>query len=51
MCQRGSKPLLDWFDTSQPGTASAATVVKRELGYFSGNALRCAIRRSASTAC
>jgi hypothetical protein len=36
----GAPPALEWFDAIQPGTADAATVFKRERGYFSGNAHR-----------
>ena len=36
----GPKPVLDWFDASQPPTAAAATVLKRERGYFDANASR-----------
>lgn len=36
----GPKPVLEWFDATQPGTAAAATVLKRERGYFSSNADR-----------
>jgi len=38
--QTGPKPLLDWFNATQPAAASAAAVHKRERGYFSTNALR-----------
>jgi hypothetical protein len=36
----GATPALEWFDAIQPGTSEAATVFKRERGYFSGNAHR-----------
>jgi hypothetical protein len=36
----GPTPVLPWFDASQPRTAVAADVVKRERGYFSTNAQR-----------
>jgi hypothetical protein len=36
----GPKPLLTWFDATQPGTAAAATLLTRERGYFSSNAAR-----------
>jgi hypothetical protein len=32
--------LLGWFDTTQPESATAATLLKRERGYFSTNAPR-----------
>ncbi len=38
--QSGPKPVLDWFDATQPGTTTAAAVLKRERGYFSSNAAR-----------
>ena len=31
---------MEWFDATQPGTSDAAVVLKRECGYFSGNAER-----------
>ncbi|MCA1647926.1 MAG: hypothetical protein LC797_21500 [Chloroflexi bacterium] len=37
--QSGPEPLVSWFDATQPCTA-AASVVKRERGYFSTNAAR-----------
>jgi hypothetical protein len=40
LCQRGPKPLLEWFATTQPATATAAAALKRERGYFSCNADR-----------
>jgi hypothetical protein len=36
----GPKPVLDWFDATQPDTTAAAAVLKRERGYFSGNSNR-----------
>src|SRR5258707_747346 len=38
--QAGAKPVLSWFDATQPGTPAAAAVLKRERGYFSTNAQR-----------
>jgi hypothetical protein len=38
--QSGPKPLLSWFDQTQPTTAIAATLLNRERGYFSTNAAR-----------
>jgi hypothetical protein len=38
--QGGSKQLLAWLEATQPDTASAATTLKRERGYFSTNAPR-----------
>jgi hypothetical protein len=38
--QRGPKQLLAWFDATQPATAGAAAMLKRERGYFSTNAAR-----------
>jgi hypothetical protein len=38
--QAGPKPVLSWFDATQPGTPAAAAVLKRERGYFSTNAQR-----------
>ena len=36
----GPKPVLDWFDATPPCSTAAATVLKRERGYFSSNAAR-----------
>jgi len=36
----GPKPLLNWFDATQPVTTAAVSVLKRERGYFSTNAAR-----------
>jgi hypothetical protein len=36
----GPKPVLEWFDATLPGSTAAATVLKRERGYFSSNAVR-----------
>jgi hypothetical protein len=36
----GPKPLLGWFDATQPGGVSAAALLKRERAYFSTNAAR-----------
>jgi hypothetical protein len=36
----GPKPVLEWFDATQPATAAAVTALKRERGYFSSNANR-----------
>lgn len=36
----GPKPVLTWFDATQPGTAAATSALKRERGYFSGNTAR-----------
>lgn len=36
----GPKPVLEWFDATQPKTAAATTVLHRERGYFSSNAGR-----------
>ena len=36
----GPKPLLAWFDATQPGSGAAVAVVKRERGYFNTNAPR-----------
>ncbi len=36
----GPKPLIGWFDATQPGGVSAAALLKRERGYFSTNAAR-----------
>ena len=38
--QRGPKPLLAWFDATEPRSAMAAGELKRERGYFSSNAPR-----------
>jgi hypothetical protein len=38
--ERGPKPVLEWFDTTQPTTAAAAAALKRERGYFTSNADR-----------
>jgi sulfur relay (sulfurtransferase) complex TusBCD TusD component (DsrE family) len=38
--QSGPKPLLNWFDATQPDTPAAAAALKRERGYFSTNAQR-----------
>ena len=38
--ERGPTPVLKWFDATQPSSTSAASVLKRERGYFSGNAER-----------
>jgi hypothetical protein len=37
---RGPQPVLEWFDATQAATTAAAAVLKRERGYFSGNADR-----------
>ncbi len=36
----GPKPLLQWFDATQPTSTAATTVLKRERGYFSANSGR-----------
>lgn len=36
----GPKPVVDWFDATAPGSAAAASALKRERGYFSSNAAR-----------
>jgi hypothetical protein len=36
----GPKRLLGWFDATQPESATAAALLKRERGYFSTNAPR-----------
>jgi hypothetical protein len=36
----GPKPLLDWFDATQPRHPATTAVLKRERGYFSANACR-----------
>jgi hypothetical protein len=36
----GPTPVLEWFDATQPGTADATAILKRERGYFSGNSHR-----------
>lgn len=38
--QSGPHRVLKWFDATQPSSAAAAAVVKREHGYFSSNASR-----------
>ena len=38
--QRGPKPMLQWFDTTQPSNSSVAAMLKRERGYFSANTPR-----------
>jgi hypothetical protein len=38
--QGGPKPVLAWFDATQPPSTTAAAVLKRERGYFSSNAMR-----------
>ena len=38
--QTGPKPVLHWFDATQPGSSAAGAVVQRERGYFSTNAAR-----------
>ena len=38
--QRGPKPMLKWFDTTQATTTTAAATLHREHGYFSSNATR-----------
>ena len=38
--QGGPKPVLEWFDATQPATTAVAAVLKRERGYFSSNADR-----------
>jgi hypothetical protein len=38
--QSGPRPLLSWFDAAQPRTPAAASVLKRERGYFSTNVAR-----------
>jgi hypothetical protein len=38
--QTGPKPVVEWFDATQPGTTAADEVLKRERGYFSTNAAR-----------
>jgi hypothetical protein len=38
--QTGPKPVLKWFDATQPGSSAAAAVVQRERGYFSTNVAR-----------
>ena len=36
----GPKPVLAWFDATQPGTATGGWVLKRERGYFRTKATR-----------
>jgi hypothetical protein len=36
----GPKPVLAWLDATQPGSAAAAVILKRERGYFSTNRQR-----------
>lgn len=36
----GPKSLLQWFDATQPRSATAAATLKRERGYFSANSGR-----------
>lgn len=38
--QHGPKPVLDWFDATQPSTSVAAAILKRERGYFTSNRAR-----------
>ena len=38
--QTGPKPVLEWFDATQPGSTAASAVVQRERGYFNTNATR-----------
>ena len=38
--QTGPKPVLEWFDATQPGSTAASAVVQRERGYFTTNATR-----------
>jgi hypothetical protein len=38
--QHGPKPMLEWFDATQPGTSAAAAALKRERGYCNSNAAR-----------
>ena len=38
--QTGAKPVLEWLDTTRPGSTEAGAIVQRERGYFSTNAAR-----------
>jgi hypothetical protein len=38
--QSGQKAVLAWFDATQPPSATAAVVSKRERGHFRTNAMR-----------
>ncbi len=38
--QRGPKPMLKWFDATQPTAGTAAATLTRERGYFSTNMAR-----------
>ena len=38
--QAGAKPVVEWFDTTRPGSTEARAIVQRERGYFTTNAAR-----------
>jgi hypothetical protein len=38
--QTGAKPVVEWFDTTRPGSTEASAVIQRERGYFTTNASR-----------
>src|SRR5712692_709833 len=47
----GPKPLLNWFDATQPGTAAAASVLKGSAATSAPIRRACTTRPFASSSC